>query len=195
MRQHLDVYGLPAGSLAVRSEMQANRDELTGLYNRRYVLYKLAHMLADPELDPERYVVMYMDLNKFKAVNDGSGHEQGDKVLKSVGRHLQLRRGDIASRLGGDEFLVIVDTEDKPTDRRSSDRDGTGRRNHAQTRDEIVRGLTEHIRSEVQQGAAEAGHSSVTASIGVVDLSKYTDVEKLLGAADEEMYREKRSGR
>jgi diguanylate cyclase (GGDEF)-like protein len=90
----------------------ARHDPLTGLPNRRYLRERLERMLTlrvgnrSPAL-----VVMYLDLDGFKQVNDGLGHHAGDLVLKAVANRLRkaLRHGELVARLGGDEFAIVVE--------------------------------------------------------------------------------------
>jgi len=85
-------------------------DELTGLPSRRLVLDRLDMAIHEAERRGEQVGVMFIDLNKFKAINDTHGHLGGDFVLKTVADRLQsgIRKNDSAGRLGGDEYLIVV---------------------------------------------------------------------------------------
>jgi diguanylate cyclase (GGDEF)-like protein len=89
-------------------ERQAFHDSLTGLPNRALLERHLLSVLADPKIGPVGVVML--DLDGFKAINDGLGHPAGDEVLIAVGERLQrsLRPTDMIGRLGGDEFAVVV---------------------------------------------------------------------------------------
>ncbi len=96
-----------AADLARDLKQQAMRDPLTGLYNRRGLEEQLQGFAG-------RFVVVAADLDHFKAINDRLGHAAGDEVIAGFARHLRqkLRREDIAARIGGEEFvLVLSDTE------------------------------------------------------------------------------------
>ena len=94
-----------AGELAHR----ALHDPLTGLANRALMQDRLEHALADRRV--RRHAVVLLDLDDFKAVNDGAGHEAGDAVLTAVARRLEssVRPADTVARLGGDEFVVLME--------------------------------------------------------------------------------------
>jgi hemerythrin len=85
------------------------RDELTGLFNRRYAMYEIEQMIANYKRYNKTFSLLYIDLDKFKSVNDNYGHEFGDKVLIWIAKFLKscVRKTDIVCRLGGDEFLII----------------------------------------------------------------------------------------
>ena len=85
-------------------------DPLTGLYNRRYAGAHLAAVAERAQTAGERFAVMVIDLDRFKAVNDRWGHGAGDAVLVEVARrlHANLRPGDLLARIGGEEFLVAL---------------------------------------------------------------------------------------
>lgn len=88
----------------------AERDALTGLYNRHAFQQQLGRMLADADRSQEALAVLYFDLDEFKYVNDTFGHGAGDELLKRVGQEIsaQVRRNEFFARLGGDEFAILV---------------------------------------------------------------------------------------
>jgi len=97
-----------------RLSWNANHDQLTGLPNRRLFEQTLADIMVEPDMS---LALMFIDLDQFKAVNDGGGHAAGDRLLQRVSEELpkQIRSADLLARLGGDEFgLVMPDcTEDE----------------------------------------------------------------------------------
>lgn len=108
MRRKRDADRLRA---SVRDGLRlAIRDDLTGLYNRRYALHHLAGMAEAARLEGTGFTVMVIDLDRFKAVNDRFGHAAGDAVLVEVARRLSqsVRLGDLLARIGGEEFLVAL---------------------------------------------------------------------------------------
>jgi diguanylate cyclase (GGDEF)-like protein len=88
----------------------ADRDELTGLYNRRRMLELLEASIADAVQQDLHVGLLFIDLNGFKAINDKYGHAAGDKVLTTVAARIsaRVRAGDICCRYGGDEFVVVL---------------------------------------------------------------------------------------
>jgi diguanylate cyclase (GGDEF)-like protein/PAS domain S-box-containing protein len=93
---------------------RAHHDPLTDLPNRTKLTERLAHMLAEAERENETVVVLYLDLDHFKAVNDSLGHNSGDELLIEMAERFKsvLRSDDLASRFGGDEFVLICRTAD-----------------------------------------------------------------------------------
>ncbi len=85
-------------------------DELTGLYNRRFLLQRLAELLEDYCRHEVVFALVQVDLDWFKAINDTYGHLMGDEVLKAFAATLKnrLRKADIAGRSGGEEFLILL---------------------------------------------------------------------------------------
>jgi len=90
----------------------AHYDSLTGLANRTLVTEQLSLLLARCQREKNQVAVLFLDLDGFKAINDNYGHQVGDKLLVSVAKKLRaaLRNSDVIGRLGGDEFIVLIET-------------------------------------------------------------------------------------
>jgi diguanylate cyclase (GGDEF)-like protein/PAS domain S-box-containing protein len=101
-----------------RIEYLATHDELTGLPNRTLMRDRISQALARARREGTQIAVMFLDLDRFKVVNDGYGHPFGDALLRAFGDRLKelVREGDTVARLGGDEFLILL-----PHLRRSGD--------------------------------------------------------------------------
>jgi diguanylate cyclase (GGDEF)-like protein len=95
---------------------QANFDDLTGLCNRKYFFERTQISLTRARRQHKQLLFLYIDLDKFKPINDTFGHAAGDQVLREFSQRLNrhVRRSDVAARLGGDEFALVI--EDFPTD-------------------------------------------------------------------------------
>lgn len=104
------------GRIAVEERLAyaAFHDELTGLSNRALLMDRLNHFVAKRENVGQMWAILFIDLDRFKVVNDSLGHKAGDLVLIEASRRLErcVRAGDTLSRLGGDEFVIFLDDID-----------------------------------------------------------------------------------
>lgn len=162
-----------------RLSHQARHDDLTGLPNRIHLLERLdaaIQGMRDPVRQP--FAVLFLDLDRFKLVNDSVGHAAGDEMLVETGRRIGevLGEKDVVARLGGDEFAILVD--DPP---------------HAQSVEEMARRILDALGRPMWVAGRELFPS---ASIGIsVWQPRYRRGEDMLRDADAAMYRAKAHGR
>ena len=159
----------------------ASHDELTGLVNRREFELRLGEEIGE-RADAEPSAALFIDLDRFKAVNDSSGHAAGDVLLKDIAGILlgRARAHDTVARIGGDEFAVLL----RACDARAAERIAAG----------ICMRVAEHTLAWGR--GAQAQQLSVGASIGIVAIdSTFDSVKQVLEAADEACYEAKRAGR
>jgi diguanylate cyclase (GGDEF)-like protein len=158
-------------------EHKATHDQLTGLPNRVLFMDRLTHALAWSRRHDTTFAILFIDLDRFKLINDSLGHETGDQVLIEVAKRLDdaLRSTDTAARYGGDEFIVLCE-------------------DIADERQAIT--IAERIVESVEKPLSlEDDNAFVTASVGVVVASdSNTDPEILIREADSAMYRAKKRG-
>ncbi len=158
--------------------LQTMRDPLTGLYNRRALEESLHRELARARRRAEPVSVIAIDADHFKRINDTYGHEGGDAVLRALARLLldSVREEDIACRLGGEEFVVILPGMAK---------------GGALERAETVRHAVQRMHIPVGSEAVQ-----ITASVGVAVFPEHGETETdLLRAADAAVYGAKSAGR
>ena len=159
----------------------ASHDELTGLVNRREFELRLGEEIGE-RADAEPSAALFIDLDRFKAVNDSLGHAAGDVLLKNIAAILvgRARAHDTVARVGGDEFAVLL----RGCDPRAAERIAAS----------ICARVAQH---RIEAGNAEAAHGlSVGASIGIVAIdATFATVKDVLMAADEACYEAKRAGR
>jgi diguanylate cyclase (GGDEF)-like protein len=162
----------------VRIEHQANYDTLTGLANRSLLQDRLQQALLTVASSGRRIAVAFVDLDRFKFINDSLGHHVGDELLKAVAARLKacVRDCDTVARLGGDEFVLLINGHTGP---------------------EYVRQLMDKMLASVAQPwVIEQGEFLVSCSIGVaLHPDDGDEALTLLKHADSAMYRAKDSGR
>ena len=164
--------------------IQANYDSLTGLPNRSMCIEHLNYEISHEKFKCNQLALLFIDLDRFKNVNDTWGHSSGDQLLKQAAKRLKdcIRESDTVARLGGDEFVVILaGIKSKPDTKRIAEN--------------IIRALSAPfiLSNSTNLGTNEA---VVSASIGItIAPTDGSDVEVLLKNADTAMYQAKGSGR
>ncbi len=173
---HRDVTDERRAEEAIR---RADHDSLTGLPNRDLFLRRLERSVerVQKEDDDDRFAVLFLDLDRFKVVNDSLGHLRGDQLLVALARRLErtVRPGDTVARFGGDEFVILLDRVDALED---------------------VTAVARRIEQELESPFAIGSRSLyTTASIGIaLSDTGYKLPEDVLRDADAAMYRAKSKG-
>lgn len=161
-----------------RLRHMAQHDALTGLANRALFSDRLQRALANAQRDCTPLALMFLDLDKFKPINDQYGHGVGDLLLQEAARRMQngVRESDTVARIGGDEFVVLL-------------------RSIAHTQDALT--VAEKIRCSLEQPFMLAGQRlAISASMGVALFPAHgADQISLAHAADSAMYQAKEAGR
>ncbi|MBI1400397.1 PleD family two-component system response regulator [Hyphomonas sp.] len=155
-------------------------DQLTGLYNRRYMNNQLQQFMHRAVIGNKPLSVMMLDIDHFKHINDTYGHQAGDEVLQEIAERLRqnVRPMDVVCRPGGEEFLVIL----------------------PDTSGDLACAAAERVRRAVAAGTfsvlGDSRHVSVTISAGVSSLNGVDDtMAELMGRADSALYQAKSAGR
>ncbi|MCJ8170301.1 putative bifunctional diguanylate cyclase/phosphodiesterase [Atopomonas sediminilitoris] len=162
----------------VLMQHQAEHDSLTGLANRSLFAQRLDHALLRAEQQQGQLAVLFIDLDNFKLINDSAGHHTGDELLCAVAQRLQaaLRDCDVLARIGGDEFLVLLDELD-----------------HDAQAQQIAQRLLEVLRQPL---LVEGKKLWVHASLGQALYPRDgTSASELISRADMAMYHAKSRGR
>jgi len=150
------------------------RDTLTPLYNRRYFMEELERLCVRAQRHDTQYGLIYIDVDGLKSINDRYGHNAGDELLITVAAALQrrIRRFDIAARMGGDEFAILLDSVG------------------AAMMDSKIAAL----RQQVHDCALDFDGDLVKPciSVGYTMVDPQLDASKILAQADADMYRQKR---
>ncbi len=154
---------------------QAVTDDLTGLYNHRYIFASLEKEIDRAERYQQLLTIIMLDIDHFKEVNDKFGHPVGDKVLATVAAIIRsnLREVDIVGRFGGDEFMIILP--------------------HTGVAEGQI--VAERIRYEVEKCPFTSQNIRITASIGVCEYIGGEELDQLVTRVDELLYSAKNRGR
>jgi diguanylate cyclase (GGDEF)-like protein len=158
---------------------QAVHDSLTGLPNRALILDRIEQMLARARRDDTPVATLFIDLDGFKDINDTFGHGVGDQLLRAVADRLSvaMRESDSIGRLGGDEFIVLVDGSTVAAEPEA-----------------VAHRLLNVLRSPFELPDAGTGHLTLTASIGLAAGSRPSATE-LIRDADIALYAAKAAGK
>lgn len=159
-------------------EMRADKDSLTGLYNKGTATTLISQAIEKCAENRSAAAMIMVDLDHFKSVNDTFGHSAGDMVIEETGRTLNdtFKGHDIVGRMGGDEFMIFMDDIKGPDDALL-----------------IAKKLNLILCRNMQE---EAGHVFVTASIGIAMMDEtISDFKTLYNLADKALYITKESGR
>jgi len=158
---------------------QAHHDYLTGLYNRRYFQQISQDLINLAKRETSKLSIIMLDIDKFKMVNDTYGHSAGDQVLKHFAKTLTeyTRNSDIVARLGGEEFAVLLHSDEKGAE-------------------VIAEKMRKAIESQPVTIDTE-NYISLTVSLGVssVDVENDVNIDTALNKSDTALYKAKNSGR
>ena len=161
-----------------RLRFLADHDPLSGVFNRRRFEAELQRELDLASERPRRSVLLLLDVDRFKAINDTLGHATGDAVIARLGDALRsrLRSADVVARLGGDEFAAIL------------------RRVELSAAREVAQDL-QAVAAQRLAAIVGDGHGPVTLSIGLVAIEESANADELLKLADHALYAAKAAGR
>lgn len=158
-------------------QYQATHDQLTGLYNRSALNEMLLELMSDSEKTKSMIAILFFDLDRFKPINDSLNHTAGDYVLKTIADRMQgvIKPTDILSRIGGDEFILVV--------------------NQVANRQDVI-DIAKLLINVITQPIHVANHTlNITSSIGIALYPEHgSSIETLIQHADIAMYSAKDFG-
>jgi len=161
----------------------ALHDPLTGLPNRKYLFEQLSQLIIQANRHNRKLAIIFLDIDNFKDINDSYGHEIGDKVLSAVAETIKyhLRPGDIIGRIGGDEFIIILDDIAKIEDINII----------ANKLNKAIENIPNYIKSKLGIDICK-----ITFSMGIsVFPDDSTDINELIKFADTALYKAKELGK
>lgn len=177
------IYGLLSLRIArlyERVKELSITDDLTSLYNRRYLMNELEKAMAHARRYAQRLSLLMIDIDHFKQYNDAYGHRCGDDLLRTLGGHMKrfVRKSDFVARYGGEEFIIVVPEADK----------------------EMACKMAERLRTYVENlpfpSKVAQPVGKVTVSVGIAELTEETaTITDFIGKADSALYRAKQEGR
>jgi len=175
--KYLEVEIEQKENLAHKLEKVAKYDQLTGLANRYLFLNELKLVHKEASLLNKNFALLFIDLDGFKFVNDTYGHDIGDELLQTVASKIKsfVRSGDLVSRLGGDEFTIIL--------RNINDRDKVS---------QIALNIIEKIKQPIN---IQNINIYVGTSIGIYIFEQHDDYQEIISKADIAMYESKKAGK
>jgi diguanylate cyclase (GGDEF)-like protein/PAS domain S-box-containing protein len=159
-------------------EFVASHDALTGLFNRSMFSERLQQALAQAHRHERRLAVLFIDLDGFKRINDTLGHDAGDVLLADLANRLRvcMREGDTLGRIGGDEFVVLIEGYDEDT--------------------QLLEVARKVLDTAAEPFLLREGEHRITASVGIATYPQDgVDAHELLKNADIAMYRAKEQGK
>jgi diguanylate cyclase (GGDEF)-like protein/PAS domain S-box-containing protein len=154
------------------------KDELTQVYNRRYLEFKMKNMIIEYQEFQQAFGLLFIDIDDFKLVNDKYGHNVGDEVLKLVSRTISnnVRSKDIVGRWGGEEFVVLAQVNNN----------------------DLLKMIAEKLRILVEKSSITTQKGTVirkTISIGCTLYEEKDTLHDFIDRADKAMYQSKKSGK
>ncbi|OHB79581.1 MAG: hypothetical protein A2V98_01220 [Planctomycetes bacterium RBG_16_64_12] len=161
------------------ARQEARTDSLTGVSNRKAFYEKLHLLQAGWDRESQPYVLILVDLDQFKRINDAHGHQAGDRVLEKVGVWLKewVREGDFVGRHGGDEFAILMP------------------RTELSVGSELAESIRVRAADETSRIAVRGEHVSVSLSMGIAAPWEGDTLESVFERADRALYKSKRRGR
>jgi diguanylate cyclase (GGDEF)-like protein len=176
-RKALETENASLGDSLVAAARAADRDPLTGLFNRRHIVAFAQPLIELVRAGTEDVTLCMIDVDHFKEVNDRHGHPAGDEVLRAIGSLLgaRLREGDCLARIGGEEFMVVLRNCDMQRAQR----------------------VAESLRHNVAASKVhtETGGVTITVSVGVAQWAVGETFDDVVERADRALYDAKRAGR
>lgn len=175
LRERLTLSNSKLKAALTKIEELAITDELTGLYNRRHLLDRLDKQRAIANREGSGFVLGFVDLDKFKSINDQFGHRIGDDVLREFSEILQesIREVDMVARYGGEEFVLLLN--------------GIGI--------ETAAIVLERIRCAVEELRFSEENLAMTISVGITEYRAPETAKETLERADKLLYQAKNEGR
>jgi len=166
--------------LIEESSYMANYDHLTGLAKRRVLITELERTIQRLDREPQTHCLLFLDLDGFKSANDSFGHDAGDQILKIVAQRLKstIRKGDLLSRFGGDEFVILLANIENET---------------AATT--IAEKIIETIKKPILSPKSETMFIGCSIGLKAFDQNSELDMDYLIKEADSAMYSAKKNGK